>query len=83
VFCDLADFNLLLEYWSTGVLENRRPNKHLLGMEMDVDGILFAWISRDLDHYSNTPVLQHSLYLFKAEPTFFDPVHRAEFSLLE
>jgi hypothetical protein len=42
VLFDLADFNLLLEYWSVGVLENRRQDKHLLGMEMEIDGILFA-----------------------------------------
>ncbi|MDB4444575.1 hypothetical protein N9174_04485 [bacterium] len=64
-------------------MENRRQDKHLLGIETDVEGILFAWISINLDHYSNTPVFQHSLYLFKAELTFFDPVHRAGFSLLE
>jgi len=49
-----------MECWSAGVLENRRQDKHLLGMEMDVEVILFSWISRNLDHYSNTPPLHYS-----------------------
>ena len=62
-------------------MENRTQDKHLLGMEMEIDEIFFAWTSRDLGHYSNTPLLQHFLDLFKAEPSISDPVQRAGFSL--
>ena len=61
VLCDLADFNLLLEYWSVGVLEIWRQDKHPPGMETEINGILSAYALRDLDHYSNTPLLQHSI----------------------
>ena len=83
VLCDLADFNLLLEYWSVGVLESWRQDKHPLGMETEINGILSAYALRDLDHYSNTPLLQHSLDLFKAEPSVSDLVQRARFSDFE
>ena len=46
VLGDLADFNLVLECWSTGVLDRRRPDKHPLGVEpganFDVDR--YRWI---------------------------------------
>ena len=81
--CDLADFSLLLEYWSVGVLESRRQDKHPLGMETEINGFLSACALRDLDHYSNIPLLQHSIALFEAEPSVSDPVQRAGISLLD
>ncbi len=83
MLCDLADFNLLLEYWSVGVLESWRQDKHPLGMETEISGILSAYALRDLDHYSNTPLLQHSLDLFKAKPSVSDLAQRTRFSILE
>ncbi len=73
VICDRTDFTLLLEYWSDGVLENRRLKRHLLRMKMRIKGILFAWTSSLLDHYSLTPLLQYSIisknnHLFLAWP---------------
>ena len=70
-------------YWSVGVLESWRLDKHPLGMETEINGILSAYTLRDLDHYSNTPLLQHSLALFKAEPSVSDLVQRARFSIFE
>ena len=53
VLCDLADFNLLLEYWSVGVMENWRQDKHPLGMEKEISGALSACALRDSDNHSN------------------------------
>jgi len=83
VHCGLADFSLRLEYWSVGVLESRRQDKHPLGIETEIDGVLSASAFRDLDHHSNTPTLQHSMDLFEAEPSVSDPVQRAWISLLD
>jgi len=83
VHCDLADFSLLLEYWSAGVLESRRQDKHPLGMETEINRVLSVCALRDLDHHSNTPLLQHSFALFEEGPSVSDPVQRAGFSLLE
>jgi len=58
---DRAAFNLQLERWSVGVLENRTHDKHLPGIKPEIDGILFLWRPRALDHYSITPILHHSL----------------------
>jgi len=79
VHCDLADFSLLLEYWSVGVLESRRQDKHPLGMETEINGFLSACALRDLDHHSNTPLLQHSLDFFGAEPSVSDLAQRTRF----
>ena len=57
VHCDLVDFSLLLEYWSVGVLESRKQDKHPLGMETEINGFLSACALRDLDHHSITPTL--------------------------
>jgi hypothetical protein len=67
--CDRAAINLQLERWSVGVLENRTHDKHLPGIKPEIDGILFLWRPRALDHYSNTPPLPG---FFKAEPSVWD-----------
>ena len=54
-------------YWSVGVMENRRQDKHLLGMQMEITIILFSWTLRDLDHYSNTPSLSPSRRPYEPE----------------
>jgi len=78
--CDRADFNLLLEYWSVGVLENRIHDKHLLVIKPEIDGILFPWRPRALDHYSITPTLPG---LFKAEPAVSDLAQRTRISMFD
>ena len=86
VLCDLADFNIILEYWSTGVLDSRRPDKHPLGMKTKINGISATWALKILDHYpqySITPLLQHSLDLFEAEPIISELAQRTRFSMFE
>jgi len=80
VHCDQANFSLILEYWSVGVLESRRQDKHPLRIKMEIRGILFVWGPRDLDHYSSTPTLPG---YFKAEPSVSDLVQRARVSKLD
>jgi hypothetical protein len=58
-----------LEYWSVGVLGNRTHEKHLPAIHPEIDGILFLWSPRALEHYSNTPPLPG---FFKAEPSVCD-----------
>jgi hypothetical protein len=67
VHCGLADLSLRLEYWSVGVLENRRQDKHPLGMETEINGVLSACALRDLDHHSNTPLLSPSRRPYEPE----------------
>jgi hypothetical protein len=56
-----SSFNLQLERWSVGVLENRTHDIHLPEIKPEIDGILFLWSPRELEHYSITPTLHNSL----------------------
>ncbi|MDB4444415.1 hypothetical protein N9174_03665 [bacterium] len=53
-------------------MESRRQDKHPLGMETEINGGLSACALRELDHHSNTPLLQHSPGLFEAEQIISD-----------
>jgi hypothetical protein len=66
-------------YWSVGVLENRTHDRHLPGIKPEIDGILFPWNPRALDHYSNTPPLPG---FFKAEPSACDLAQKSRISSL-
>ena len=41
--------------------ENRTHDIHLPGIKPEINGILFLWSPRALEHYSITPTLHHSL----------------------